>query len=727
MSEAPNMSRPTRWKRFWFLVKVVEVRLRFVLVLVVTGGLIGYWDVIKNHYDKYTRDGSTLSKAANSLIEFFCPMHPFVVRPEFGKCPICGMDLVPRTKGEEPELPEGAVARVQLSPMQVTEGGVRVQPVERRMLSHETRSVGVVETSEESEATIAARFPGRVEKLFVNFVGAKVNKNDPVAQIYSPKYLAATQEYLQALSSAGDGDRGNALVQAARQRLLLAGFTLEQIQEIAQKGKAEPHTTYYSPIAGTVMTKQVVEGQYVEEGEPLLSLADLGRVWVQVRVLESDLNFIRAHQPVEVRSVTYPGVVFLGTVNFIQPAVDPVTRTVNVRVEIQNPNLSLRPGMYVTARVRSPIGGFIPMEPPDTSFMAAGHEAGGPLSYDTTGTVYATGEVAAASDPAFAEGEWEEGYTCVMHPEYLQEQPGPCTLCNCGMRMTKWRRQKVLAVPERAVIDTGMNKFVYVESQDGVFDAHKVILGARTPDDYYPVLAGLKPGTPVATVGSFLIDAENRLNPASEINKSEPEEETPAGPTILVKGGFKPDRLVLEPGDPKKIVFDRREQGECTDEIVFPTLDIRVKLPPFEKTVVDLPTTATGEIPFACGMNMLHGTIALGGRDIGNIRNTPDMETTSAVVVSDDITTPGSPPIVTVDGGYKPDVVRIGPGEPKQVIFDRKDEGACTDEVVFPDLGIRVQLPTGKRTVVDLPTTASGEIRFACGMDMLHGKVLIDE
>lgn len=614
MSENHTTKKPGFWKRFWFVVRVLEVRLRFILVLIITGGLIGYWDVIKNYYDTYTRPGTELKSIAASIYEFFCPMHTFIVREEFGKCPICGMDLVRREKGEDVELPEDVVARVQISPLRIREAGVTVEPVSLQALSHTIRAVGGVEANEKSEATIAARFPGRVENLMVNFVGAQVEKNQPVAKMYSPKYLAATYEYLQALQTSqgaagAAAGRSQAVADAARQRLLLAGFTEAQVEEVKTSGKADPYITYYSPQAGTVMTRNVAEGEYVDEGDPLLSVVDLSKVWVQVQVLESDLSFIRLQQPVEIRLVSSPGVVYFGNVNFIYPKVDPRTRTVNVRVEIQNSRQGLRPGMYVTAQIKAPVGGFEPLEPPDTSFLNAGMEGDAFAAAGTSASIYAAGNVAHAEDPISPDSKWEEGYTCVMHPDILQEKGGLCNLCNCGMQLTKWRREKVPAVPERAVIDTGRRKFVYVESSEGVYDAHEVILGRRTQESLYPVLLGLKTGEQVATFGSFLIDAENRLSGAEEIYKTTGGEPKPDTPTIVVDGTYKPDKLELEEDDPRQITFDRRDEGGCTDKVVFPTLNMTINLPANEKTVVDLPTTATGVIPFSCGMDMVHGTL----------------------------------------------------------------------------------------------------------------------
>jgi hypothetical protein len=275
--------------------------------------------------------------------------------------------------------------------------------------------------------------------------------------------------------------------------------------------------------------------------------------------------------------------------------------------------------MYVTAVIRSPIGRFEPVEPPDLAGLT--NDASTPADKSmslapTSGTIYAKSSTTqVGSYPSLVQGEMVEGYTCIMHPEYLQEHPGRCTLCDCGMQMTKWRREQVLAVPDSAVIDTGTHKFVYVEKAPGVFDAHIVLLGARA-QDYYPVLRGLDPGMSIASTGSFLIDAENRLNPASGMNKLKPKNAQPDfaiehTPTIIVKAGFSPDVLRLDPEQPRRIVFDRQETGECTSKVVFPSLGIEKELPAFQKTEIELPTTATGTIEYACGMDMVHGKILM--------------------------------------------------------------------------------------------------------------------
>jgi RND family efflux transporter MFP subunit len=590
----------TGWRKVWFVMQVIQVRLRFVLLLVITGFVIGYWDHITNWWDKYTRP-PVQEQTAASLVEFFCPMHTFIVRSEPGKCPICGMPLTQRAKGEASELPEGVLARVQASPERVAQAGVEIATVDYRILARETRSVGTIDYDEQALARATARFPGRIEKLFVNYVGAEVKKGEPLARIYSPKYLAATEEFVQSLRMARASDKGaseeerrraNMLVGFSKQRLLLAGFEPEQVDEIEKGGEVSEYVTYYAKISGVVIERQALEGEYVGEGQVLFTVAELKTLWVQVAVPEPESAAAKIGIPVELTTVAYPGEVFYGNVGFVSPTVDPATRSVRVRVEIDNSAGRLKPGMYVTAIMRSPLGEFLeigdagssdstssvsshgkhaqqettasspdmlsslsvyyqcdmhpevisgqPGDCPKCGMHLTRHEGVVPHLHDAT----SSGSASAATEMAYvcemcpdvladkpgkcptcgmdltprisAESDeaarWAEGYTCAMHPEVLRDKPGVCDVCPCKMPTTRWRVEKVLALPERAVVDTGTRKIVYVEAAPGVFEAKEVVLGPRA-GRFYQLLSGLNRGDRIAAAGSFLIDAENRLNP----------------------------------------------------------------------------------------------------------------------------------------------------------------------------------------------------------------------
>ena len=580
--------------KVFFVFKFLEIRLRFVTILAITALVVGYWDHIQNYYERYQREHQVTGSAgipagssaqAESEVEYYCGMHPFVVRDRADKCPICGMDLAERKKGAAAVLPEGTLARVQVSPARIAQAGIQVEPVLYRLLTRTLRSYGVAEAEESRISKISARFPGRIQDLMVSTVGAVVKKGEPLAKIYSPKYLAASQEYVRALTAkerdtppsnpemaALEKERSGQLVAAARKRLVLAGFTEAQLEDIAANGRVNDTVTLFSPQAGTVVEKTVVSGESVEEGTILFTVADLGELWVQVKVLEADLAAVKLGMPVEVTTVAWPGKIFYGNVDFIYPVMDEANRTVKVRVAVANPDGQLKPGMYADAVLRSPVGAYseetvggegaknIPLNPPSKGDLKTDipldlpskrdlqlptskqEDAGKYLASLAAGAPYYTCSMhpevvsdragdcplcgmhleerkketsgAPAGPEVGTMDRWTEGYACPMHPDELSDTPGVCRTCNCGMVMNKWKAERVLSVPETAVIDTGIRKIVYVETEPGVYDARAVTLDHRV-GAYYPVIDGLTAGQHIVSQGSFLVDAEARLNPST--------------------------------------------------------------------------------------------------------------------------------------------------------------------------------------------------------------------
>ena len=483
--------------RLVYALDIVLVRLRFIGLLVAVMLFAAYWDDMKAHVERWFRPAGTAGAAGAADVEYFCPMHPHIVRTERGNCPICGMPLSQRKKGVAGGLPEGVLARVQLAPFRVAQAGIRTSPVEWRPLEHEIETVGFVDYDERRLARITARFPGRVESLAVDFTGTSAARGQPLATLYSPEVFAAEESLFASLRGlrevesapnpdARSAERARGLVAAARSRLSLWGLWPEQIDAIEKDGKASPTVDVLSPLTGVVTKKAVVVGDYVTEGAALFDVADLSTVWIKARVYEGDLGVVAVGQEVVATSTAFPGEAFSGTVAFVDPFLDRSTRTADLRVDLPNPDGRLKPGMYVTASMRAPLRGIEPFKSMPQ-----------PPASDKPRVVY-----------------W-----CPMHPEVVQDTPGKCEKCG-GMELERKEipagpgAGDVLAIPETAVIDTGKRKVVYVESSPGVYDAREVVLGPRA-GAYYPVVQGLEAGMRVATAGSFLIDAETRLNPAA--------------------------------------------------------------------------------------------------------------------------------------------------------------------------------------------------------------------
>lgn len=299
---------------------------------------------------------------------YYCPMHPTVTSDEPGNCPICGMKLVKRSGSQQADVAaqlanaaktEPGITQIALSPSQQVMASVKTTVVSASPSTTELVTTGRVTFDERRVAQVTSYTAGRIERLFVNFTGDTVSRGEAVASIYSPDLYATQQEYLLALAnrrrmkSAGFPQAGSAaddLVESTRRRLRLFGMSDAQINRLAAGGKPFYTTTIFSPVAGIVTQKLVVPQQYVAQGQPLFQLADLSTVWVEADVYEQDLPRIAIGQRVEVTSPAFPGVV-PGTITFIQPTVAGESRTTRVRIELPNPNLQLKPDMYVNVRL----------------------------------------------------------------------------------------------------------------------------------------------------------------------------------------------------------------------------------------------------------------------------------------------------------------------------------------------------------------------------------------
>lgn len=452
------------WWWFDFIILVNLARLRFIFILVAIGLVIVYWDTLAAYYDRWTRSTAE-QKTTTSDIEYFCPMHPTVVRDNpKDKCPICFMPLSKRKKGEAQNeaLPAGVVSRVQLSPYRVVMAGVQTWRVSYIPLTKRITSVGYVEFNERELRQVTARVKGRLDRLTVNETGQMVHKGEELGAIYSPDLVSSVQNLLEARQN------NNApLEKLARNRLKLWGVEDDQIDTIIRSGRSDTLLSIRSPMNGHVIKKYVKEGQYVDEGTPLYDLADLSTVWIQAQVNEEDLAFLPPQEefhkretshavamPVTATTRAFPNEKFKGLLTFVHPHISADTRTVTVRFELENPGHKLRPGSSATIDL----------------------------------------DVVPVKVPSLVNG---------VTPE----------------QRNKLNEGQLLAVPESAIIDTGRQQIVYRETTPGEYEGMKVELGPRMtgPKDvaYFPVLKGLAEGELVVTAGSFLVDAETRLNPAA--------------------------------------------------------------------------------------------------------------------------------------------------------------------------------------------------------------------
>lgn len=303
--------------------------------------------------------------------QYHCPMHPTYVSDRPGTCPICKMDLVPIAGAEAPSAApgEGPViagrAMVALSPERRQMLGVRSEAVARRHLDLTIRTVGRVAMDERRIHHVHTKYDAYVERLDVSFTGQMVRKGEHLAALYAPELVASQQEYLlayraqQRLAASGVASvaKGGAdLLEAARQRLLFWDMAEEDIAELERSGKVRRTVDLHAELPGYVLRKAAIHGMRVTPADVLFDIADLSAVWILADVYESDLASVELGMAAEATLPYQPGRTWRGKVTFIDPLVDPGTRTVKVRIEVANGDYALKPEMFADVVLRKELG-----------------------------------------------------------------------------------------------------------------------------------------------------------------------------------------------------------------------------------------------------------------------------------------------------------------------------------------------------------------------------------
>ncbi|MAT50860.1 MAG: hypothetical protein CMK32_06730 [Porticoccaceae bacterium] len=496
----PPIPQSRTESRRWWLKLMIQPTLLIVSGAIVIAGL-----GLAQKYEWIS--AGTLSASAPSAageeVSYICPMMCTPPSSEPGRCPVCAMELVPATSNSGSDNKDS----VEIAPAARRVANIQTVDVKTAAISRKIRAVGEITFDESTLKTIAAYVDGRIEKLYADFTGVEVANGDHLALIYSPGLYSAQVELLlakKAMENSKDStllrvsQSNQELYESAKQRLIEMGLTDNQIQSLEQDEKASSRLKVCAPNQGTVIEKLAVEGQYVTEGQPIYRLADLSTVWLMLELFPEDAADVHYGQKVEAIVQSMPSRTFTGRVAFVDPQVDPKTRTVGIRVVFPNPDRRLRIGDYTKASIRVPVS--------------------------TKGV----------ESDEFYDSELANRWISPRYPHVISDEPGVCPLSGLdlvrtstyGYRDSPASQEETCTVPRNAVLMAAERSIVYVETKPGRFEIRDVTLGPSV-DGQIVVFSGLQRGDKVATDGNFLIDSQMQLagNPSlidpTRIKKSE--------------------------------------------------------------------------------------------------------------------------------------------------------------------------------------------------------------
>jgi len=401
---------------------------------------------------------------------YTCSMHPQIKLPKPGKCPICRMDLIPLKRSGTGQHQHKAELVMSEASMALAE--IETSVVTRRKASVEVEMVGKVEVDNTRISDVVLLSDGEIRRLFVNYAGIPIVKGEHLAEIYSPQIYSAAQDFLVALrSQILDAD----LVQSAENKLNLLGAPREYIDRVKNEKRVPETFTLLSPRSGYVENVIGNQGMWIKAGQMLCRIIDMSQLWIMLDAYESDLAWIRYGQHVKITTASMPGVIIAGTISYIPPRLNDVTRTTKIRVNVENASGELKPGMFVSST----------------------------LLADVT----ANGTVTSAE----LKGKW----ICPMHPEIVKDKADQCDICSMKLVGAEklgfnfdGANEWPLLLPETAVLLTGQRAVVYVrkDGKEPVFEGREVVLGPKA-GAYYLVREGLNEGEQVVSKGNFKIDS----------------------------------------------------------------------------------------------------------------------------------------------------------------------------------------------------------------------------
>jgi Cu(I)/Ag(I) efflux system membrane fusion protein len=309
-------------------------------ILILIGGIFLGWLFFHSPH-KNEEKGESAAITGKEVI-WTCAMHPQIRMHEPGKCPICGMDLIPLNQNISPADP----TTIHMTKEAAQLANVLTSVVSKHKPEKEVRLYGKVQADERLLQSQVSYLPGRIEKLSVNYTGESVRKGQTLAVIYSPDLVIAQQELLETAKTKSSQP---VLYEAAKDKLRQWKLTENQIAGIESSGIAKSDFEVYANTTGIVTARRVNNGDYISPGTVLFDVADLSHVWVMFDAYESDLQFLVKGNHLTFTIQAMPGASFSANISFIDPVLDPVTRVAKVRVEVSNQEGKLKPEMFATA------------------------------------------------------------------------------------------------------------------------------------------------------------------------------------------------------------------------------------------------------------------------------------------------------------------------------------------------------------------------------------------
>jgi len=321
--------------------KITEKKYLWILLALIAGIAIG----------KYWRSESAVTTHEHmhhdhTEATWTCSMHPQIRQPAPGQCPICGMDLVPLTSEESQSDPQA----ISMSPTAIKLADIKTTTVGKMRPAKTIRLSGHVDQNKRQSFTQSIHFPGRLESLQVQYQGEKVHKGNVIATVYSPELITAQQELLEAMQLKHVQPT---ILQSARRKLQNWKISDEHIETLMQTGTVIKHFPVEAEASGFVEQINVNEGAYMNQGQPIFTVADHTTLWINLDVFEEDLRWIKTGDMVNYQLSSAPGETYKGKISYIDPTINRDTRAAHARIEVNNAGLKLKPGMLVSAEVNT--------------------------------------------------------------------------------------------------------------------------------------------------------------------------------------------------------------------------------------------------------------------------------------------------------------------------------------------------------------------------------------